>query len=77
MADESAASSGIYAYDLADGAMAAWRARQRDLAAWRAWWKAGGNLVTEAGRRVPWPRPSSCYRLASGARVHVKPGCRC
>ena len=33
---------------------------------------------------VPWtpfrnrmPRVSCCYRLASGAKVHVKPGCRC
>lgn len=23
------------------------------------------------------PSASKCYRLASGARVHVKPGCRC
>lgn len=33
---------------------------------------------------VPWApfrnnlaRASGCYRLASGAMVHVKPGCRC
>ncbi|MDE3075595.1 MAG: hypothetical protein KGJ86_09205 [Chloroflexota bacterium] len=23
------------------------------------------------------PRTTRCYELASGARVHVKPGCRC
>jgi hypothetical protein len=45
---------------------------------WWAWRSAGGNLVAEAGRKVPWPPIApKCYRLASGAMVHVKPDCRC
>jgi len=50
----------------------------REAAEWSAWRSAGGNLVTEAGRKAPWPsRASKCYRMASGAMVHVKPDCRC
>jgi hypothetical protein len=50
----------------------------REAAEWRAWRSAGGNLVTEEGRRVPWPsRAARCYSLPSGAMVHVKPDCRC
>jgi hypothetical protein len=49
-----------------------------EAAGWSAWRSAGGNLVTEAGRKVPWPsRPAKCYRMASGSVVHVKPDCRC
>jgi ribosomal protein L37AE/L43A len=42
------------------------------------------NLLAEAGRIAspvrPPPRhaaPGSCYQMASGALVHIKPGCRC
>jgi len=43
---------------------------------WREWRAAGGNLVTEEGRRVPWPTRSGCYRIRAGM-VHIQPGCRC
>jgi hypothetical protein len=33
-----------------------------------AWWTPLRNRI---------PRASKCYRLASGAMVHVKPDCRC
>src|ERR1700689_2096557 len=34
-------------------------------------------LVSPANNRYPGGPIGSCYRLASGAMVHVKPGCRC
>ena len=42
------------------------------LPAWRPYdvhpWTPMRNVI---------PRASKCYSLPSGARVHVKPGCRC
>jgi hypothetical protein len=62
----------------------------REAGEWRAWRSAGGNLVTEEGRKVPWPPRTaieaaypdpgpfgSCYKTATGMAVHVRPGCRC
>lgn len=44
----------------------------------------GADLPAWDLRPAPWtpfrdrlPRPPRCYRLASGAAVHVKPDCRC
>lgn len=52
----------------------------------RTWDYRPGNRIGTAPKHQPYafvpmrnivPRASKCYRLASGAKVHVKPGCRC
>lgn len=52
----------------------------------KTWAYAAGGRIDSAPRHQPYalvplrnilPRASQCYRLASGARVHIRPGCRC
>jgi hypothetical protein len=46
----------------------------REAAEWRAWRSAGGNLVTEAGRQVPWPSMTVIVTRTCGTCCRNRPG---
>ena len=64
---------GLFAYDLAPGC------EHPPLSPGESWTcpACGWVWIGQTPLRNLIPRARSCYRLASGAMVHVKPDCRC